>query len=714
VCTASCGFTPAGPPCRLLKTPTPRRVRILYVAVAVAGVVETTAGIAQRQEPAPADRPSRVRLVALSFVMLFVELALIRWTAENNLHLAYLTNFVLLASFLGIGLGFLRAQREPDIFRWVPVALALLVAFVLLFPVHVRLEDGRLTGAFGWHAAPRSLSLAVIFALTVAVMAGIGHGVARTFLRFEPLDAYRLDIAGSIGGIVVFSLLSFLELPPIAWGSIACVLLLLLIGRRWQVAALAVVATLLLAQSMRPNDHWSPYYKVTAVYHRGPVSVAGVRTHGTLSISANNIPHQTAYPLRTLRQIERFYFFPYRHVRKGTLNDVLIVGAGNGNDVAVALGEGAKHIDAVEIDPEIQALGALYHPNRPWQNPQVSKHINDGRAYIQSNQQKYDLILFALPDSLTLLSGQGALRLENYLFTKESMETVKKHLKPGGTFSMYNYYEPFLLNRYAGTLADVYGRAPCVELGDSLASRRQAVITAGAGARVNCKTPWKPVKVSEPTDDYPFPYIEHRSIPQLYWHTGLLMLAASILLITVAAGSGSARMGRYVDLACMGAAFLLLETKNIVQFALLFGTTWFVNSLVFAGVLISVYLAVETARRVRLPPSPILYGLLLGALVVAWAVPQESLLNLSPAPRFVAAVAIAFAPIFLANLVFAQRFRDVGSSTVAFGANLLGAIVGGMLEYLSLQTGYRFLLVIVGALYGLAFFLRPRGQARFL
>ena len=674
------------------------------------GVVETTAGIARRQKTVPADRPSPLRLVALSFLMLFVELALIRWTAENNIHLAYLTNFVLLASFLGIGLGFLRAQREPDLFRWAPVALALLVAFVLLFPVRVRLEDGRLTGAFGWPATPRWVSLAVIFCLTVTVMAGIGHGVARTFLRFEPLDAYRLDILGSIGGIVVFSLLSFLELPPIVWGAMACVLLLLLIGRRWQVAALAVVVPLLAVQSMRPNDHWSPYYKVTAVYQRGPVAVAGVRTHGTLSISANNIPHQTAYPVRTLKRIERFYFFPYRHLRSRTPGDVLIVGAGNGNDAAVALSEGAKHVDAVEIDPEIEALGSRYHPNRPWQDPRVSKHINDGRAYIQSTKKKYDLILFALPDSLTLLTGQGALRLENYLFTKESMETVKKHLKPGGTFSMYNYYEPFLLNRYAGTLADVYGRVPCVELGDSLANRQQAVITDGAGASVNCKTAWKPVQVSEPTDDYPFPYIEHRSIPQLYWHTGLLMLAASILLIGIAGGSGSRRMGRYLDLACMGGAFLLLETKNVVQFALLFGTTWFVNSLVFAGVLISVYLAVETARHARLPPPPILYSLLLGTLVVAWAVPQESLLNLSPVPRFLAAVAIAFAPIFLANLVFAQRFRDVGSSTVAFGANLLGAMVGGMLEYLSLETGYRLLLIVVAALYGFAFLLRPRGR----
>jgi hypothetical protein len=430
-----------------------------------------------------------------------------------------------------------------------------------------------------------------------------------------------------------------------------------------------------------------------------------VRTHDVLTISANNIPHQTAYPVATLKKIERFYFFPYRHLRERPPNDVLIVGAGNGNDVAVALSEGARHVDAVEIDPEIQSLGRKYHPDRPWQDRRVTRFINDGRAYIQNAHKRYDLILFALPDSLTLVAGQGALRLENYLFTKQSMETVRSHLEPGGTFAMYNYYEPFLLDRYAGTLADVYGRAPCVELGDSLAARRQAVLTAGAGATVNCRSAWKPVRISEPTDDYPFPYLEHREIGPLYWHTLSLLLAASVVLIIVAGGSGTVRMGRYVDLAFMGAAFLLLETKNVVQFALLFGTTWFVNSLVFTGVLLSVYLAVETARHVRMPSPSVLYVLLLAALIVAWAVPQESLLALSPVPRFAAAVATAFAPIFLANLVFAQRFRDVAASNVAFASNLLGAIAGGTLEYLSLVTGYRFLLLVVGALYAVAFLL---------
>jgi hypothetical protein len=162
-------------------------------------------------------------------------------------------------------------------------------------------------------------------------------------------------------------------------------------------------------------------------------------------------------------------------------------------------------------------------------------------------------------------------------------------------------------------------------------------------------------------------------------------------------------MTPYADLFFMGTAFLLLETKNVVQFALLFGTTWAVNAAVFAGVLLSVLAAIEVARRVRLPRPPPLYAGLLAALALAWVVPADALLDLPLPLRFLAGVAIAFTPIFLANLVFAQRFAAIGSATVAFGANLLGAMLGGVLEYLALITGYRSLLVLVAVLYGLAF-----------
>jgi hypothetical protein len=651
----------------------------------------------QAEQPA-----SSARLAFASFLMLFVELALIRWVAANNVFVTNATNFVLLASFLGIGIGFLNARATRDYVRWTPVALLVLVAFVLAFPVVVT----TLKGANPYHgrgsmlALPQPLSLTIVFVLVVGVMVGLGQAVARIFVRFPPLNAYRLDIAGSIAGIVAFSVLSFLDQPPATWGAVVAVGLVVLLlprARWWQIAAAAGVIVLLVLESLSPGQMWSPYNKLTIRNER----VAG---DPAMAVSANNIPYQNAVSLKAMRSGNPSYFYPYRHVTPASLGNVLIIGAGTGNDVAVALSEGARHVDAVEIDPLLLLRVGEAHAGHPYSDSRVSRHVEDGRAYLQGTHQKYNLILLALPDSMTALAGQSALRLESYLLTEQSLASAKAHLAPGGTFAMYNYYQPFLLSRYATTLQDVYHQTPCSEIqpGHS-ANRVLAVLTVRPGGPVaNCATFWHGASLAPATDDHPFPYLQRAVIPDSFLKMLGLILLGSLLLIRLGGGRFTG-MRSYVDLAFMGAAFLLLETKNITQFALLFGTTWFVNSLVFAGVLVAVYLAIETARHVRLPRPPVLYGALIASLALAWLVPQESLLDLPVVVRFLAAGALAFAPIFLANLVFAQRFADVHNSGTAFAVNLLGAMVGGALEYLSLITGYRVLLIVIGVLYGLAF-----------
>src|SRR5437660_857278 len=138
----------------------------------------------------------RGRLVLLSFLTLFIELALIRWTGSNIIYLSYFSNFVLLGSFLGIGVGFLRANARIDLFRWAPVALAFLVAFVLLFPVQIDRSGSSLIffGDFRRSGLPMWITLPVVFVAVATVMAIIAEGTARIFVRFEPLEAYRLDI----------------------------------------------------------------------------------------------------------------------------------------------------------------------------------------------------------------------------------------------------------------------------------------------------------------------------------------------------------------------------------------------------------------------------------------------------------------------------------------------------------------------------------------
>jgi len=663
-------------------------------------------GLAQSEEEAarPGDRG---RLVTASFLMLFVELALIRGTAANIVYLLFFTNLVLLASFLGIGLGFLRAGRAPDRFGAAPVFLAAFVAFVLLFTVRIG-PRVRLVGLAGTPAMPEWLSVPLIFVGAVLVMATIAGRVARLFGRFGTLEAYRLDVLGSIAGIVAFSALSFVGADPLAWTLVvAAAFAFLLRGELtgFVIGSLVVLIALGVVISLAPRDTWSPYQRVS----RQPRTA-----YGKITLFVNNRRHQTLAPIDVLLAQQPYYAYPYTHLPGNDPGGVLIVGAGSGNDVAVALREGATHVDAVEIDPVLLRLGEELHPDHPYQDPRVTVYVDDGRAFLERTHATYDVILFALPDSLTLVSGQAGLRLESYLFTVEALRTVREHLRPDGVFAMYNYYRRDVFERYAATLARVFGHAPCLDRGNSgVGTSSQAVLTTSLEpGGISCHTPWmeRGTAPELATDDHPFPYLMSRTIPAFYGATLAFVLLASVVLVRTGSGRPVRAMRPYVDLFFMGAAFLLLETKNVVQFALLFGTTWFVNSLVFAGILLSVLAAVETARRVRLPGPTVLFGSLILALLVVWVVRPESLLSLSPAPRFAAATALAFAPVFLANLIFARRFREVSASTVAFGANLLGAIVGGVLEYGALIVGYRALLMLVTLIYALAYLTRGRSR----
>jgi SAM-dependent methyltransferase len=646
--------------------------------------------------------------------MLFVELALIRWTGSNVIYLSYFSNFVLLGSFLGIGLGFLRGERRPDLWPYAPVALGLLIAFVWFFPVDINSSGGEFIyfGDLRTSGPPRSLVLMVVFIVVAAVMTCIGQGVARTFVKFEPLEAYKLDLIGSVLGIIGFSALAFLRAPPLAWGLIAVVVMLLLEAPRvsvtglLQVAAGVVIVGILLVETVASGTSWSPYYKIETEPSK--------TVEGALLVDVNGLPHQAYFPaVGPDGDTNPLYNLTYDSIRNKKIDDVLVIGAGGGNDVSVALRRGAKHVDAVEIDPRLYDLGKSHHPDRPYSDPRVNAHINDGRAFLESTDKKYDLIAFALPDSLTLVSGNSALRLESYLFTREAFEAARDHLKPDGVFSLYNYYrQGWLIDRYANTAKEVFGHDPCViGLGPNV---DLAVLVVGKQrSSMECGKDgiWKPSgKIVPPaTDDYPFAYLKTKSIPNLYSVTMALVLAASIGLVLLALypfqrgfKKDVGEMFRYTDLFFMGAAFLLLETKNVVQFALLFGTTWFVNALVFLGVLLSVLLAVAVSRRITFKHPARLYLLLLASLVLAWVIPPDDLLQLSSVPRFFAASALAFLPIFFANLIFTQRFKAVAASATAFGANLLGAMVGGILEYTALITGYRALLIMVAVLYGLA------------
>jgi hypothetical protein len=175
-------------------------------------------------------------------------------------------------------------------------------------------------------------------------------------------------------------------------------------------SALGIVTILAFAAADEAASYvtiWSPYYKV----YYDPLDGR---------ITTNNIGHQQ---MTRVGETGSAYMLPHllnRDAGNAPFAQTMIIGAGSGNDVAAALAGKAEHIDAVEIEPVLNAIGRDHHPLRPYADPRVAIHLDDGRSFVRKAGNQYDLIEYALVDSLVLHSGYGSLRLESFLFTEQA------------------------------------------------------------------------------------------------------------------------------------------------------------------------------------------------------------------------------------------------------------------------------------------------------
>jgi SAM-dependent methyltransferase len=661
-------------------------------------------------------RGNRTRLVLTSSTLLFVELLLIRWIPAEVKYIGFFSNFLLMASFLGIGIGILLGRRRSlDTIAIFPVVLAIVVWLITSLKLNVQVNsiDEIFFGLAESQAADVNfLVLPIVFALVTALMATLAIPLGPLLRSMPPLRAYGWDIAGSMLGIAGFTILSAAGTPPIVWFAVAAILVtLLLLGGssslvlRIPAAAGIALVLVMVFSKITADEIWSPYYRINTYRV----------SNGELYVNVNGIPHQALHPVSS--QKEQFYDQLYKWFPDRKYAEVLIVGAGSGTDVAISLAHGAGHVDAVEIDRAIQKLGIENHPDRPYQSDKVTRVENDGRAYLRSTDKKYDLVIFALPDSLTLVSTTANVRLESFLFTEQAFESVRDHLSPNGVFVVYNYYrDDWLIAKIDEMLGDVFDAAPIMRSWEA----HKAIFAAGPlidslnGAPPPGDAVDQVPAAGEPapklaTDDWPFLYLRTPFIAPHY-----LAALAFALIIALIGVAGAARVGgtsvrRFSPhFFVLGAAFLLLETRSLVSFSLLFGSTWLVNALAFFAILTSVLLAILVNAKLQIRRAELLYGGLFVALAVAFMLPPESLLIDPPWLRYLLAGIVAFAPVFLANLVFTYSFRDTRTADMAFASNLLGAMAGGAMEYLALLTGYRALLIVVALLYALAWLFATR------
>jgi len=671
----------------------------------------------------------RWRLFFTSFAILFFELICIRWLPSYVRFLGYVSNFILLASFLGIGLGILVSRREkirlPHFFVWVflIVIVTRLAKFELYLP-----STQVLYYVAGEAVAPaeNSLILPLMFFLVAAAFLILARPLGALLRTLPPLEAYAVDILGSLAGIASFFLVSYFSFPPFVWFLILAAIVLMGTSRKiWLPTAPFMIGVLAVVYGSGLASYWSPYYRIQVYPNQS----------GGYIVNVNNIGHQqTANYLNK----ETFYFRVYDLFGRQPFKKVLVLGAGTGSDVAIALHNGAEYIDAVEIDPVIYKLGLILNPDKPYDDPRVHVYINDGRSFLRNTAQKYDLIIFALPDSLTLTSSYSSLRLESFLLTTDAIESARSLLEDDGLVVLYNYYrEDFLVHKLAGmvdkafgsppyvTTYGLYGRAAVIIDGPRLTELDPAlnvpyteentdVVPIGRGYQIPIIGHGRlssDANQALATDNWPFVYMPMPTIPTLYLGALAVILIIALLMIVLTAPREILQRFDW-HFFFLGVAFLLLETRSLVTFGLLFGNTWVVNSLVFFAILSSVLLAILFNARFKLTNIWILYVLLFAFLILNYFLPLKTLLEIgSPIVRYGLASILTFAPIFFANVVFSHSFRDSLTADIAFASNLLGSMLGGMFEYTALALGYQALLIFVIAFYIIAYLTRHKAPA---
>lgn len=672
-------------------------------------------------ERTPSDFVAGLRIACYSALILFFELALIRYTAGYVRVFGFYLNFVLIATFLGMGVGLLRSEQSEWL-KWAAIPASLLLFGAIAFFAEVHIAVPRDPNEFVWsiadpaNADARRVSLPVVvaslFALLSAFFIPLGAQLGANFRKLSGLRAYSYDIAGSLAGIVSFGMLSALRQPPTVWLTLAFVAWIVVsLGDRRYTLALVATAACVFGMSnwmKRGVEYWSPYYRINIT--RPEPQVYRVDVNDALHQAVLDLDSARAETYHYARTARIGYVRPYAYAR--SLDTVLVVGAGTGNDLALLLQHGARYIDAVEIDPVIADIGAAVHFQQPYSDPRVHLHVDDARAFLRKTTRKYDVIVFGTLDSQTLLSGMSSVRLDNYVYTRESFAAARARLKDSGTLIVYHLSgDPYIAAKIYQMVTRAFGgREPGV-FGDYM-NLFNYTFVAGS---VTHPVPAAPDSVmrklrqnySEARDDWPYLYLRGRTIPG---HYGVALVALLLISATFIGIAGGRTIARGIDGAMffMGAGFLLVETKSVTEMSLLFGSTWTVNLLVFSSILAMVLLANVWVRRN--PPAstkPLFVGLF-AALLVAYVVPASSLLWLGTSGQWMLGGIMVALPIFFASMIFSTLLGQRAEPARALAYNLLGAIVGGVLEYTSMVWGVKALYVVAAGLYVAAMVLAQR------
>lgn len=671
------------------------------------------------------------RIGLVTFGILALELGLIRWTSSQVRVFAYFNNVLLVCAFLGMGLGVALGRRWPGLVYFVlPLlfVLALPLAFSeplglvrMPFPDHtIALWGGEMIKADAWMVARNLAIFCGLLALVILIFICAGAPLGVLFTRMPILRAYTADLAGSLLGIIGFTLLAWGEFGPAWWLAVGGLPFVVLTRSAW--GALLLAGIVGLGQYTATGVFFSPYNRIE-LFRGDPLGV---------ELQVNRDYHQHMFDLSdkridadtaqrgTLVELRRLYDLPFTiNARR---DSALVVGAGTGNDVQAALRHGYGHVTSVDIDGHIIAIGRAEHPEQPYAQARVTPVVNDARAFFGRNREaKFDAVCYGLLDSHAMSSAMSTLRLDNYVYTEEGIRAAWNHVAPRGHLSLALSCTAgqWFMDRLYWTITKATGHEP-IALYSPLHGGAITFIVPGSEAvlnntEINDRRRMLPRGSMEDTlttsDDWPFLYLRPGVFPWGYLIVLGFVLGVTALAVRPVFGVGHSGAGFDWVLFLMGAAFLLIETRGVTSLSLLFGSTWVVNSVVFGGILTMVLAANLLVQRWQWANAGPWFVALFGAVLLLWWFPLEWLNQLPLAARGVLGGLLTGLPIGLAGVIVPMLLARAAQPATALGANLLGAVLGGSLEYFSMLGGLKSMALMALVLYLSAFLVwRAREQ----
>ncbi len=679
-------------------------------------------------------------IFASAGVGLFLELAVIRLQTCEYPLFSFYKNMGLLACFAGLGLGYALSRRDRiPLVMVIPllgcqIGLLALLKWALppqlLFslratPVVEQYNMGMAVASSLSQYVATYAFLGVVFVLTALTFIPLGQACGRLMERRTRLRAYGLNLLGSIAGVVAMLVISSRWAPPPLWFAIGFAVLvalqtatrrILLCGAGF---SLATIVLLTWPLSFEAHRIYSPYQLVERTCD----------DHGLMKLKAAGLYFQRVHDLSPtnanrdtdpeLRRVAAYYDLPYR-IHEAPKR-VAVVGAGTGNDVAAALRANVRHVDAVEIDPVITRLGERFHPERPYSDPRVRTVVDDARSFLRTTKEKYDLVVYGLLDSHTLLSSSSSVRLDSFVYTVEGLKEARAKLADDGVLclSFCTLSEEIGRKIYLMMKAAFDGHAPIAIEGDYdgaevFVQGHNGELTISdnllreAGFHRISETYSNPaIRADMATDDWPFFYMPRRVYPVSY--VGMMVLVVALVLLLNGSFLSQRPSYHHLTFFFLGAGFMLVETKGITELGLTFGNTWQVIGIVIIGILVMAFLANCLVSWLGLKDPRVPFLALLASLALGLIVAKSGGTSSSAGGRLLSVV-ILTCPVFFSGIVFSTMLSTSKGIAGIMALNLLGAMCGGVLEYNAMYFGYQFLYGLAMALYGLGFitfFLMP-------